>query len=110
MKEIDKYIIEKLHLNKDIKVFDWKSFHWIKSIIVDYLDEHSWFDTPRSKFDFYKEDNNIIFEIPNDRNCNALPLIKSIGKELIELINDKIEQEIYYSIEDNKIYFSFDII
>ena len=101
MKNLNSYINEKLHLNKDsnfvsndryinIENNDDRLLVFVRDTILDYLEEHSWFDSNKSDFKIFKDTkikNNVILDL--SKSDNASYLISSIAKYIAELLTCK---------------------
>ena len=75
MRQLNIYITEKLKINKEIN--SNKSFDKIKSLIKDWLEDHSWFDLDEDQFNIKAlKDGGISLEFPS--NSNPVSLIEKM--------------------------------
>ena len=98
-------IIEKLKINKETN--SNKSFDKIKTLIKDWLEDHSWFDLDEDQFNIEAlKDGGISLEFPS--NSNPVSLIEKIGLSICTQINKQLHLDYYWSVdkENNKLTFS----
>ena len=75
MKNLVQYITEKLKINKETN--SNKSFDKIKTLIKDWLEDHSWFDLDEDQFNIEAlKDGGISLEFP--ANSNPVSLIEKM--------------------------------
>lgn len=108
MNNLKEYITEKLKINKETN--SNKSFDKIKSLIKDWLEDHSWFDLDEDQFNIEAlKDGGISLEFPS--NSNPASLIEKIGLSICTQINKQLHLDYYWSVdkENNKLTFSDNI-
>lgn len=109
MRNIDLYIIEKLHLDKDIKVDD-DTMQKMLRIISDYIIDWTYIG---------KEDNNRICDVNliSDKKISIFIEKESrknfwnvLGRDLVKEIDKQMKIKVYFStsIEDNKIFINIE--
>lgn len=97
MKNLNNYIIEKLHLNKDIKIEDKSPLQEISNIINDYFRNILKLDTTKYIYLLDKGGSN------SAKNIDELKRIYIYSKEFNQKYDiDKISEELFEKI--NKIY------
>lgn len=106
MININEYIIEKLHINKNSKYqpepeSDINNLGRIEDIIIDYLKEHKYFGYNHYDFDISKKQdtgnqNLYVFLIYKQKDFykNA----KMVGKEITNIIEDKLSGKWYWGL------------
>ena len=105
MKELNKYIFEKLKINKETN--SNKSFDKIKKFIKDYLEDHSWFDLDENQFNIeLLKYGGISLEFP--ANSAPASLIETIGLDICTQIDKQLHLDYYWSAdkENNTLTFS----
>ena len=89
MKNLVQYITEKLKINKETN--SNKSFDKIKSLIKDWLEDHSWFDLDEDQFNIkVLKDGGISLEFPSNSN----PSKKQILLQAVKDLNGEVESNI----------------
>lgn len=119
MKTIDNYILEKLHLNKDIKISsDLSLLDKVEDVLINYLKRNNWFDTNQYDWEITKKENtgdknlHVFLKYPKELPSKIDYKLNSFRFNLTVEINNKLKVDWYSSVdkENNKIEFTDNII
>lgn len=114
MKKINKYIIEKLHLNKNLVSPDEELINKVKDIIIKYLEEHNWFDcymddfsvTPReSVSENGRKDLRVYLYYPEELSKRIS--IDKIGVDLAVTIKKELHVDWEWMLNGDNCYLLF---
>lgn len=108
MININEYIIEKLHINKNSKYqlesdieSDINNLGRIEDIILDYLKEHNYFGYNHNDFNISKKQdpgNQKLYVFLIYKKKDFYNIAKKVGKEITNIIKDKLPGKWYWAL------------
>lgn len=85
MNSLSKYILEKLHLDKDINVNLNKEDNEYVKILYYFLKEHSFFDIDEDEYTYDITDKYVKLYLPE--NCNAREFVGKCTTEIQDMLD-----------------------
>lgn len=121
MKNINKFIIEKLHLNKNLVTHERELLGKVEDIIIKYLSENYWFSFYRDEYEIISKEDpddsslNVFLRYPKglEDYCKKNRIkFDGIGFNIAEKIKELLKVDWYWSLnkEENLFEFSDSII
>ena len=115
---LNEYIYEKLHLNKDIKISDLSLLDKVEDVLINYLKRNNWFDTNHYDWEITKKEDTgnknlyVFLKYPKELPNKIDYKLDSFRFNLTVEINKKLKVDWYSTVhkDDNKIEFSDNII
>ena len=102
MKDLNKYVTEKLRINKNTKLpSDPSNLGKVEDIIIDYLRQHTYFGCNRNDFEIVKKqdtgnENLYVFLKYKDKHFEKW--YKLAGKQITEIIEKEIGGNWYWDL------------
>ena len=99
MNSLRQYILEKLHINKDINLNLNKEDNEYVKIFYFFLKEHSFFDINEDEYTYDITDKYVKLYLPE--NCNAREFVGACTTEICEMLDKEHIQYKYVTFGKN---------
>lgn len=116
MNNLSTYIIEKLRIDKDTKISHQRyseDLYNVENIITDWLKGHTYFGCKWDDFEIYKKQeptDGRLYVFLKYKNEQFNKWKEGFGKDIIDIIKEKMDKTWYWDLNDKMLVFSDEYI